>query len=443
MNDWTIKNATIVTGSGRYEGNIYIKDGIIYDVLPISKSKIAHNTVDLKGDLLFPGLIDDQVHFREPGLTHKGNIYTESRAAVAGGITSFMEMPNTNPPTLSQELLEQKYAIAAKSSIANYSFFMGCSADNYDEVMRTNLKEVCGLKIFLGSSTGNLLMDDCSILEKIFSTFPGLIAVHAEDDQYIAGQLQAAKNEFGEAIPPYMHAIIRDEDACYRSSSKAVALAQKTGARLHVLHISTAKELSLFSNEIPLKDKKITAEACLHHLWFSEEDYQRLGNNIKWNPSVKKQSDRDAIRAAVLDGRIDVLATDHAPHTREEKSQPYTKAPSGGPLVQHALPALLEMCLQGIFTEELIAKKYAENVAELFRIEGRGSIVEGNFADMVWVEKTPFEVHKNNLLYHCGWSPFEGTVFNHQINKTWVNGTLVFSDHNIVSEKSGKRLRFQ
>ncbi len=442
MNEWSIKNATVVSGKGRFEANLYIKDGIIYDVLPIGKSKIAANTVDLKGDLLFPGLIDDQVHFREPGLTHKGNIASESRAAVAGGITSFMEMPNTNPPVLTQELLAQKYAIAAETSAANYSFFMGCSANNYEEVMKTDLQNVCGLKIFLGSSTGNLLMDDSEVLEKIFRNFPGLIAVHAEDDGYIAHRLAEAKAGFGDDIPPHYHPIIRDEEACYRSSSKAVALAERTGARLHVLHISTAKELSLFKNDFPIKDKKITAEACVHHLWFCDEDYERLGNFIKWNPAVKKKSDRDAIRAAVLDGRIDVLATDHAPHTLEEKQNMYGKAPSGGPLVQHALIALLELCEQGVFSPELIALKYAENVAELFRIEGRGKVEEGYFADLVHVKNSPLQVQKSNLLYQCGWSPFEGTSFQHFVKHTWVNGHLAWNGEQVFSHGGSKRLNF-
>ncbi len=442
MNEWSIKNATVVSGKGRFEANLYIKDGIIYDVLPIGKSKIAANTVDLKGDLLFPGLIDDQVHFREPGLTHKGNIASESRAAVAGGITSFMEMPNTNPPVLTQELLAQKYAIAAEHSAANYSFFMGCSANNYEEVMKTDLQNVCGLKIFLGSSTGNLLMDDCEVLEKIFRNFQGLIAVHAEDDGYIAQRLAEAKAEFGDDIPPHYHPIIRDEEACYRSSSKAVALAERTGARLHVLHISTAKELSLFKNDLPLKDKKITAEACIHHLWFCDEDYDRLGNFIKWNPAVKKKSDRDAIRAAVLDGRIDVLATDHAPHTLEEKQNSYGKAPSGGPLVQHALPALLELCQKGVFNEELIALKYAENVAEMFQIDRRGRVEEGFFADLVHVANQSFKVEKSNLLYHCGWSPFEGVTFQHSVANTWINGNLGWNGQQVLNHRGAKRLAF-
>jgi dihydroorotase len=443
MNEWSIKNATVVSGKGRFEANLYIKDGIIYDVFPLGKSKIAANTIDLKGDLLFPGLIDDQVHFREPGLTHKGNIATESRAAIAGGITSFMEMPNTNPPVLTQELLAQKYEIAAQTSAANYSFFMGCSVDNYDEVMKTDLQNVCGLKIFLGSSTGNLLMDDCEVLEKIFRTFEGLIAVHAEDDGYIAQRLAEAKAEFGDDIPPQYHPIIRDEEACFRSSSKAVALAERTGARLHVLHISTAKELDLFKNNLPLKDKKITAEACVHHLWFCDEDYARLGNFIKWNPAVKKKTDRDAIRAAVLDGRIDVLATDHAPHTSEEKQNAYGKAPSGGPLVQHALPALLELAQQGVFSEELIALKYAENVADLFQIDRKGRVEEGYFADLVHVQSLPNMVEKSNLLYHCGWSPFEGVIFSNRVSHTWVNGALGWDGQNLIENRSAKRLQFK
>jgi dihydroorotase len=392
---------------------------------------------------LFPGCIDDQVHFREPGLTHKANIYTESRAAVAGGITSFMEMPNTVPNTLTQPLLEDKYQIAAASSPANYSFFMGASNDNLDEVLRTNAKNVCGVKVFMGSSTGNMLVDNPNTLENLFAQSPMLIATHCEDEATIKANLEHYKQLLGDNIPARLHPKIRSAEACYLSSSMAVELAKKHNTRLHILHISTGRETHLFSNDIPLADKRITAEACIHHLWFTDVDYEEKGNLIKWNPAVKTEADRDGILAAVLDGRIDVIATDHAPHTIEEKAQPYLQAPSGGPLVQHALTALLELYHHGKITLAQIAEKTAHNVATIFQIEKRGFIREGYWADLVLADlNSPWQVNKGNILYKCGWSPFEGSTFRSKIVSTIVSGNLAYENGALANNKSGQRMTF-
>lgn len=437
-----LRNAQIVNEGSRCFADLSIRDEIIESIdgqidLPYDQE------IDLNGNLLIPGCIDDQVHFREPGLTYKADIFSESRAAVAGGITSFMEMPNTIPNALTQALLEDKYAIAAENSIGNYSFFMGVSNDNYDEVMRTNSENVCGIKIFMGSSTGNMLVDNYNTLEHVFANAPTLIATHCEDETTIKNNLARAKESFGLDIPIEMHPLIRSEEACYLSSSFAVELAKKTGARLHVLHISTAKETGLFSNTLPLKEKKITAEACVHHLWFSDEDYATKGNLIKWNPAVKTSVDREMIWSAVLDNRIDVIATDHAPHTLEEKGQNYLNAPSGGPLVQHALLAMLEKSIQGVISIERIVEKMAHAPADLFRINNRGYIKEGYYADLVEINtgrKT--QVNKNNVFYKCGWSPFEGITFNHEVSRTFVNGRLVYDGGKIIEGSNGKRLLF-
>jgi len=437
-----LRNAQIVNEGSRYFADLSIRGEIIESIdgqidLPYDQE------IDLNGNLLIPGCIDDQVHFREPGLTHKADIFSESRAAVAGGITSFMEMPNTVPNALTQALLEDKYAIAAEKSIGNYSFFMGVSNDNYDEVMRTNSENVCGIKIFMGSSTGNMLVDNYNTLEHVFSNAPTLIATHCEDETTIKNNLARAKESFGLDIPIEMHPLIRSEEACYLSSSFAVELAKKTGARLHVLHISTAKETGLFSNTLPLKEKKITAEACVHHLWFSDEDYATKGNLIKWNPAVKTSIDREMIWNAVLDNRIDVIATDHAPHTLEEKGQNYLNAPSGGPLVQHALLAMLEKSIQGVISIERIVEKMAHAPADLFRINNRGYIKEGYYADLVEVNtERKTQVNRNNVLYKCGWSPFEGVTFNHEVSRTFVNGRLVYEGGKIIEGSNGKRLLF-
>ena len=442
MSRTILRNAQIVNEGQRYFADLSIRDEIIESIggqidLPCDQE------IDLNGNLLMPGCIDDQVHFREPGLTHKADIYTESRAAAAGGITSFMEMPNTVPNALTQSLLEEKYAIAAEKSIGNYSFFMGVSNDNYDEVMRTNSEHVCGIKIFMGSSTGNMLVDNYHTLERVFANAPALIATHCEDEATIKHNLAKAKERFGLEIPIEMHPIIRSQEACYLSSSFAVELAKKTGARLHVLHISTGKETALFSNTLPLKEKKITAEACVHHLWFSDDDYAMKGNLIKWNPAVKTQEDRTAIWKAVLENRIDVIATDHAPHTLEEKKQNYLNAPSGGPLVQHALLAMLEKSIQGVISIERIVEKMAHAPADLFRIENRGYIKEGYFADLVEINpKHKTAVSRNNLFYKCGWSPFEGITFSHEVSRTFVNGRLVYEGGNMIEGSNGKRLLF-
>ncbi|GAB2981773.1 dihydroorotase [Mucilaginibacter puniceus] len=437
-----IKSATIVNENKQFVADLLIKDGLIDRIAPQIDVK-ADQEINAEGLHLLPGAIDDQVHFREPGLTHKAEIYTESRAAVAGGITSFMEMPNTVPNTLTQELLEDKYQIASRNSLANYSFFMGASNNNLDEVLRTDIKNVCGIKVFMGSSTGNMLVDNPVTLEQLFAQSPMLIATHCEDETTIQRNLAHYKQLMGDDIPVKLHPIIRSEDACYLSSSMAVELAKKHNTRLHILHISTEKETHLFDNTTPLKDKRITAEACIHHLWFSDADYETKGNLIKWNPAVKTAADREGILKAVLDGRIDVIATDHAPHTIEEKSQPYLQAPSGGPLVQQAMQATLELYHQGKITLEQIAEKMSHNVATCFQIEKRGFIREGYWADIVLVDLNRANtVTKDSLLYKCKWSPFEGTTFKSTIEHTFVSGNLAWSKGKLVSETAGKRLSF-
>jgi dihydroorotase len=437
-----IKNATIVNENHQFVGDVFIKDGYI-DQIDKQINKPADREINAEGLHLLPGCIDDQVHFREPGLTYKADIYTESRAAVAGGITSFMEMPNTVPNTLTQQLLQDKYDIAARNSLANYSFFMGASNDNLDEVLRTDTANVCGIKVFMGSSTGNMLVDNPQTLDNLFASSPMLIAVHCEDEATIKSNLNHYKQLLGENIPVALHPKIRSAEACYLSSSLAVELAKKHNTRLHILHISTELETHLFDNTIPLKDKRITAEACVHHLWFTDADYGTKGNLIKWNPAVKKESDRDAILQAVLNGSIDVIATDHAPHTIEEKGQPYLQAPSGGPLVQHALPAMLELYHHGKITLEQIAEKMAHNVATCFQVDKRGFIREGYWADLVLVDlNKPWNVNKNNILYKCGWSPFEGTTFRSGIAYTLVSGHVVYDNGSLVEGNTGKRLNF-
>ena len=438
-----ILNGTLVNENRIFEADLLIKDGKIEKIEKDLSHLSADQVIDAAGLHILPGLIDDQVHFREPGLTHKANIYTESRAAVAGGITSFMEMPNTVPNALTQELLQDKYDIAAQSSLANYSFYMGASNDNLEEVLKTDPKHVCGIKVFMGSSTGNMLVDDQSTLEGIFGKAPMLIATHCESEPVIRANTAAAKEKYGEEVPIDQHPIIRSEEACYASSSFAVNLAREKGARLHILHISTAKELELFDNDIPLKDKKITAEACVHHLWFSDEDYAEKGTLIKWNPAVKKATDRSAILQAVLDNRIDVIATDHAPHTLEEKQNSYFKAPSGGPLVQHCLPALLDMHHAGKIGLERIVEKTAHAVAEMFDIEGRGYLREGYQADIVLVNlNSGWEVTKENILYKCGWSPFEGHQFKSKVTHTFVNGRLAYGEGQVIEGEVGQRMTF-
>lgn len=444
MNRVLIKNAKIVNEGTIFEGDLLIEDKLIVEIAEsISAKSSTTKIIDAEGNYLIPGAIDDQVHFREPGLTHKGNIASESRAAVAGGITSFIEQPNTVPNAVTQELLEQKYQIASETSFANYSFMMGGTNDNLEEVLKTNPKNVAGIKLFLGSSTGNMLVDNEEVLEKIFSSTSMLIAVHCEDEATIKANLEKYKAEYGDDVPATVHHLIRSEEACYISSSKAIALAKKTGARLHIFHLSTAKEMELFTNKIPLEEKKITAEVCIHHLWFTNEDYAKKGNFIKWNPAVKTEKDRDALWEALLDDRIDVIATDHAPHTLEEKSLPYLQAPSGGPLVQHAVVAMFEAHHQGKISVEKIVEKMAHNPAKIFKIEKRGFIKVGYYADLAIVNPgMPWNVKKDNILYKCGWSPFEGYNFKSRITHTFVNGQLVYNNFKVKNVQCGERLLF-
>ena len=437
-----IKNASIVNEGIIFTSDVLIEEDKIREISENIETK-ADITIDATGKYLIPGVIDDQVHFREPGLTHKANIYTESKAAIAGGITSFMEMPNTNPQALTQELLEEKFKIAERDSLANFTFFMGVSNNNLEEVLKTDPKTVGAIKIFMGSSTGDMLVDDLNVLEEIFSKSPMLIAVHCEDENTIQKNIKAAKEKYGEEVPISEHPNIRSAEACYKSSSMAVSLAKKHNSRLHVFHISTEKEIELFNNSIPLKDKRITAEVCIHHLWFDESKYEDKGTLIKWNPAVKKESDRKALFQALLDDKLDVIATDHAPHTLEEKDNTYFKAPSGGPLVQHALPAMLEFYKNGDISLERVVEKMCHNPAICFQIEKRGFVKEGYFADLVLVDlEKPWEVTKENILYKCGWSPFEGETFNAQITHTFVNGHITYEYGSFDESKRGKRLKF-
>ena len=438
-----IKNARIVNENTIFLGDVLIENEIIKEIASEIKATDNVEVINADGKYLIPGFIDDQVHFREPGLTHKANIATESRAAVAGGITTFIEMPNTVPQATTQDLLEDKFKIAANDSYANYSFMFGGTNDNLEELLKTDPKKVAGIKLFLGSSTGNMLVDNEEILEKIFSSTKMIISVHCEDEATIRKNTQEFVDKYGDDIPVKYHPIIRSEEACYLSSSKAIELAKKTGARLHIFHVSTAKETALFRNDIPLKDKQITSEVCIHHLWFSDKDYEEKGTHIKWNPAVKTEKDRLGLWEALLDDRIDVLATDHAPHTLEEKTNVYTKAPSGGPLVQHAVTAVLEKVKEGVISIEKAVEKMSHNPAILFQIEKRGFIKEGYYADLVLIDTNkPQTVSKDNILYKCGWSPFEGTTFSSTITQTFINGNLIYNNGVFNDDIKGKRLTF-
>ena len=442
MNSYLIKNATIVNEGSSFVGDVLIENGIIKKV-DTSITTSSMTVIDASGKYLIPGLIDDQVHFREPGLTHKATIGSESRAAVAGGITSFIEMPNTVPQATTQQLLQDKFNIAEKTSYANYSFMFGGTNDNLEELLKTDPKTVAGIKLFLGSSTGNMLVDNLEVLEKIFSSTKLIISVHCEDEETIKKNTADHIALYGEQIPIELHPVIRSEEACYLSSSRAIALAKKTGARLHVFHLSTAKETALFRNDIPLEEKQITSEVCVHHLWFSDQDYKEKGTHIKWNPSVKTTADREGLWAALLDDRLDIIATDHAPHTLEEKSNSYLKAPSGGPLVQHALLALLEKVSEKVISIEKLVEKACHNPAIIFQIENRGFIREGYYADLVLIDlKAPQTVCKENILYKCGWSPFEGTTFSSSVTHTFVNGVLIYHEGVFNNEVKGKRITF-
>jgi dihydroorotase len=438
-----IKNAILVNEGQLIKNDVLIEDELILQISSPGSISNADRIIEADGQYLFPGCIDDQVHFREPGLTHKGEIYTEAKSAVAGGITSYMEMPNTVPNTFTKQLLEAKYERASIVSLANYSFYMGASNDNIEEVLNTDPDNVCGVKVFMGSSTGNMLVDNRETLETLFSKCKMLIATHCEDEATIRHNTQVFREKYGDEIPVECHPLIRSEEACYKSSSMAVALAKKHNTRLHILHISTARELELFDNTKPLKEKRITAEACIHHLWFNDADYKTKGNFIKWNPAIKKASDQEAILKAVLADKIDVIATDHAPHTKEEKSQVYSKAPSGGPLVQHSLNAMLELYHQKKISLEKIAEKMAHAVADCFQIEKRGYIRENYFADLVLVDlNATYKVSTGNILSKCGWSPFEGQTFHSVVTHTFVNGHLVYVNGLFDETKKGKRLRF-
>lgn len=440
---------TLITGArvineGRIvEKDVLVENEFISALLPSGSRVSADRVIEATGKFLLPGVIDDQVHFREPGLTHKGDLYTESRAAVAGGVTSFMEMPNTQPQTITQELLEAKFRRAAEVSPANFSFYMGATNENLEELLKTNPRTTCGIKVFMGASTGNMLVDNPETLRAIFAQAPTLVAVHCEDETTIRKNTARYRGEFGDDIPVYLHPAIRSAEACFLSSSLAVSLAREYGTRLHVLHLSTARELELFETGLPIEEKRITAEVCVHHLWFTDADYSTRGTLIKWNPAIKSAADRDALWKALIDDRLDVVATDHAPHSLEEKQNPYTSCPSGAPMVQHSLAAMLEMSTQGRITLEKLVEKMCHAPARLFRIDRRGFIREGYYADLVLVDPmAPWTVNRENVLYKCGWSPLEGTTFSHRVTHTWVNGHLVWDNGRLDDSRRGMRLEF-
>ncbi|MFO8128513.1 MAG: dihydroorotase [Bacteroidales bacterium] len=446
---YQIRDARIVNEGEIFEGGLLIRNGIIERVYrdedEYENEALPDDLVVIhaRGKHLLPGVIDDQVHFREPGLTHKADIFTESRAAIAGGVTSFMDMPNTQPETLTQELLEKKYALAADHSLANYSFYMGASNHNLEEILKTDPSSVCGVKVFMGASTGDMLVDDPRALSGIFERSPLLVAVHCEDEQIVQRNLREYRNEYGDDIPVEFHPEIRSEEACYSSSSHAVQLANRFDTRLHILHLSTARELGLFDNQKPLAQKRITSEVCVHHLWFSNEDYDALGNRIKWNPAVKTGHDREALLEALKMDVLDVIATDHAPHTLEEKYREYLYAPSGGPLVQHSLTVMVEFYKQGKIPLWQVVEKMCHAPAVCFNIDKRGFIREGYWADLVLIDLNhPWIVDKSNILYKCQWSPFEGHAFTSEVTHTFVNGSLVYHEGEFDETVKGQRLLF-
>jgi dihydroorotase len=445
MSNILIKNATIVNEGRIFRNDLFIKDEMIGSIGMPEDREIPSGTkiIEADGLLLLPGVIDDQVHFREPGLTHKGDIFTESRAAAAGGVTSFMDMPNTMPQTVTLEALNEKYALGAEKSVVNYSFLIGATNDNLAEVLKADPSTVCGIKIFMGSSTGNMLVDNDKSLRELFRHAHMPVSAHCEDEPTIRRNTAVQREKYGDDVPVWLHPVIRSREACFISSSHAVTLAREYNTRLHIFHLSTADEMKLFSNELPLKEKRITAEVCVHHLWFDDSDYEKLGTRIKWNPAIKTRYDREALMAAVLSDRIDIIATDHAPHTLEEKSASYFKAPSGGPLVQHSLPAMLELWHRKLISLEKVVEKMCHNPAILFNIRQRGFIREGFKADLCLVDPgNQWTVSKENILYKCGWSPFEGTTFRSKVVKTIVNGTIVYDNGKLNDDYRGQRLLF-
>ncbi len=445
MQEFIIRNARLVNEGKSFRGHLHIRNELIHRIyseeLPLEVMQLPF--LDAGGRYLLPGVIDEHVHFREPGLTHKANLYTESLAAVAGGVTSFMDMPNTLPQTVTRFLLEEKFAIASVRSLANFSFYLGATNDNLKEIVKTDPRTTCGIKLFLGASTGNMLVDNERALAAIFEQAPSLVAVHAEHEPTIRENMARFISRFGDRIPMAMHAQIRSADACIRSTSHALELAQRYGTRLHVLHLSTAAETKLFDPSPDVAGKKFTAEVCVHHLWFTEEDIAGKGTMLKWNPAIKTPADREGLLQALTENRLDVVATDHAPHTREEKAKPYREAPSGGPMVQHSLPAMLELHRQGIIPLEEVVRKMCHAPADMFRIDRRGYLREGYYADLVLVDpERPWTVGPDNIRYKCGWSPLEGTEFSHTVTHTWVNGNLVYEKGQVHDEHKGMRLIF-
>jgi dihydroorotase len=443
MFDLIIKNATLVNEGQSYNGTVLIKDGKIASIIKGPTNQKSKQLIDATGLHLIPGIIDDQVHFRQPGLTHKGDINSESRAAAAGGVTSYMEMPNTKPQTIDQSALKEKFSIASENSLVNYSFYMGATNYNMDELLKTDPLNVCGIKIFMGASTGNMLVDNPESLKSIFSQVKLPIAVHCEDENIIRANTEKYKNQFGDNIPVEYHPLIRDTEACYKSTNLAVDLATKYNSRLHILHLSTAKELELLKRGGDLKNKQITSEVCVHHLWFNDSDYQKYGSRIKWNPAIKTKNDQEALFNALLEDRIDIVATDHAPHTIEEKNQSYFNTPSGGPLIQHSLLVMLEFFKQGRITIERIVDKMCHAPSEIFKVSKRGYLREGYWADIVLIDLNKRQLVKpSNLLYKCGWSPFEGFEFNSKVHTTIVNGNIVYSNEKLIEGSCGRSLEF-